>query len=562
MQASVALNLAADIIEDHFGRAVRIVADVLLIRGQLSIQEIVRFTKEECNAIQQQPLKFQHIRNSLLLLLQHGLLVARPHPTASQSGDEVQQMKQVYGIPIEEVFARIRFSKYIEHICDQFGDIPAEMLCTVLKYGTASAEFIVEECRKALAGVTDAQLHGEFQRLINENVVRVIEPFQGVPTDPADSSRQNRPSQGATAPIRDADSDSQSEGEQPGGQKATVQTPSKLDRPAVPSKPVRPANLPVYVYRYNRRVLDLSLVKGLICRLVEERINQHAGQVVATLLSAVRPTSQLGGTGVDVDWLKFPQIAQRMKELGFCAQGRDPEREKEKLRKVLTLLAAHKDALLRQRTVTSAGSASAGGSGRPTKSRRGSAQSAAVGDEAEPEEETNEWCIEWPRAKKILINATTTQLIRDQFGTAGLRIFNLLSEGNPPQRLEDSHIFNICMIPPTEGREILHAMITRGILTWQEISRGANSPLVASYWLHYVDRRRLEASLTWNVLQAILNLRVRFRVEMERGQLLESRQDSLTKKELQALNAGRRVEDILERSFLVLDAALMIFRQQ
>eukprot|EP00913_Durusdinium_trenchii_P018203 g17101.t1 len=62
-----------------------------------------------------------------------------------------------------------------------------------------------------------------------------------------------------------------------------------------------------------------------------------------------------------------------------------------------------------------------------------------------------------------------SQLIRDRFGQVGLRIFNLLQEGDPPQKLEENHIFNICMIPLQEGREILQSMVKHSVLNLQQV---------------------------------------------------------------------------------------------
>jgi len=316
------------------------------------------------------------------------------------------------------------------------------------------------------------------------------------------------------------------------------------------------------VFRFNRPVLDLCVAKSLICRLVEERVSSHAAQVVATLLTGVQPRHG-GGRGVDVAYMGHSQINKLMYELGFHQAGRDPEREKQKLRRVLDLLAAHKDGLVKRRNLqpsvaAPAAAGSEGGGGRS--SRRGAAAQAPA-PVAQHNEAISEWCMDWQRARKLLIDAATSQLIRDQFGVVGLRMFNLLNESNPPQRLEEWQIFSTCMVPPTDGREVLNAMVRRSVVNWQEVPRSSSLPLVTSYWLYYVDRRRLESALVWNVLQAILNLRVRFRQEMAKGAALESRANSLTKRERHMLFAGRRVEDILERSYLVLDAGLLVFRE-
>mmetsp|Transcript_24272 Transcript_24272/g.61859 ORF Transcript_24272/g.61859 Transcript_24272/m.61859 type:complete len:600 (+) Transcript_24272:108-1907(+) len=597
MQADIALRLAGDILDDHFGSAVRLVGSSLLARGPLSIQDLLRFTAEECTSTQQEPLRFHHVRNALLTLVQHGLVIAKPHPVASQSGDSIQSLKQVYTMDVEDVLNRLRFPKFLEYCFYQYGDLGYELMCVMLNNGSCTVDHAVREVMLGLRDVTDEELRGEFKRLVDERLLRAVEPAQiRLPAEAPASSSSSLPlplagaavaegvavqAQGDPVPIANGDL-----GEVSGGASSS----SAAKRPRVAGADGKmavvgtaaPAPAVTVVYRYNRAVLDLAVFKGLICRLIEERIDSHAAQVITALLTAVRPKER--GSGVDADFLRFPQIEKRMLDLGFKNAGRDPKREQAQLLERLSLLAAHKDGLLKRRSVTGpapvsfapapiadldADIAPASAAAGPGKRRRGPVGAAAAvpvvsggarhgGDQ--PPVVMLEWCIDWGTVKKLLTNATTSQIIRDQFGTEGLRMFNLLRESSPPQKLEDKQIFEVCFVQPLEGREILNEMVRRSIVNWQEVPRGGGAPLTASFWLYYVDLRRLNASLLWNVLQAMLNLRVRFRLEVDKGRLLESRQGSLTKKEIHALKEGRRKEDIIERSFLVLDAALLIYR--
>jgi len=355
-----------------------------------------------------------------------------------------------------------------------------------------------------------------------------------------------------------------------------------------------PADQSESVYCYDRHMLNLSICKNLLVRVVSERVTPYAGQVLAVLLSSVRPRSASKDQDdpraevdqkVDVGYMQFQQIESKMKELGFTQPGRDPVREREKLRKALDLLSAHTDGLLRKRSTRSEGYEVMIPEG-PLKGRwfrctitaNGKKQGTKDVQVAEPEivaEFTNvppqvmrrtrdsemvEWGVEWVGARRLINNVAISQLLRDQFGTVGLRIFNLLNERSPPQKMEEKDICSTCMVPPSEGREVLNEMVRRFIIYWQEVPKSANTPLSASLWLYYVDRRRVKLALLQNAVQALLNLRIRFRVESAKVVPLEARQDSLTAKERADLKAGRRVEDVLERSFLVLDTAILIFR--
>merc|ERR1711953_637583 len=116
------------------------------------------------------------------------------------------------------------------------------------------------------------------------------------------------------------------------------------------------------------------------------------------------------------------------------------------------------------------------------------------------------------------------------------------------------------MIPDWKGREILHKMALHQFINWQEVPRTSTLPLNSSHWLYYVDPNRVEQAILQSVMQAVLNLRVRFRVESAKIAPLVSRGNHLTAQERSLLHEGFRTEDILERSFLVLNTALVVLR--
>merc|ERR1712146_617249 len=81
-----------------------------------------------------------------------------------------------------------------------------------------------------------------------------------------------------------------------------------------------------------------------------------------------------------------------------------------------------------------------------------------------------------------------------------------------------------------------------------------------SDWLYYVDRLPVEITILRDVLQAVLNLRVRYRAEVKAGARLDSLPvTNLTADERSKREQRYRRQDILERSYLVLDSVLLIF---
>mmetsp|Transcript_104689 Transcript_104689/g.207993 ORF Transcript_104689/g.207993 Transcript_104689/m.207993 type:complete len:566 (+) Transcript_104689:113-1810(+) len=563
MDSVRAIHLAANVLRDHFGDVVERVGLVMLERGPLSVQDVLRFggipSCAGTDSMLIEPLTFQQVRNALLTLVQHGVVRTKPRVEVANS-DSVRSMLQVYTIDIEEVFARMRFPHFLEYVRATYGDVAQELLFTALKYGRVTANIIKTEAREALGNVSVEEVEEELKRLLDDRVLHVVAPFgsavggpvavtacsTGPVTSAVPSSHARLPQSGGSAPSSAAAEPAQS------GKRKLADDDQQL---AAWDPGDAPRRIRESVYRYDMGTLNLCMCKSLICRVVEERVNGHAAQVLTSILTAVQPgESSAENRGVSVQYMSFEAVEQKMRDLGHHQPGRDPEREREKLRKVLDLLSAHKDSLVSRRHV-------AGPTSNFKAAEKGSSGSTADAVRRVVDGGPQcEWAVDWHGARRLLLSSTTSQLIRDQFGPFGLRIFNLLNERNPPQKLEEKDIFNICMVPPEEGRAVLNAMVQSCVVSWQEVPRSANTPLSASYWLYYVDRRRVELTMLQSVLQAALNLRLRFAAESAVVEPLESRRDSLSARERAALNEGRRIEDTLERSFLILDAAVLVFR--
>merc|ERR1712054_445823 len=106
----------------------------------------------------------------------------------------------------------------------------------------------------------------------------------------------------------------------------------------------------------------------------------------------------------------------------------------------------------------------------------------------------------------------------------------MLNEQPVPQKIEETQIFQECMVPVPAGRELLHQMTRRHIIQWQEVakSQASRGPDFNSFWLYYVDRQHVHMAILHDVFQAILNLRIRFRTEVQKTVHLEGRPKSLS----------------------------------
>jgi len=475
------------------------------------LQNIIRFVNEGLE-IGDEPLRFSHVRNAMLTLVQHGLVVAKRNPTMAEA-DASRAVPQLYTMDLDEVLSRLRFSHYLEHTLWSHGEVAWHLVSVVLKYGRVARTFMISEVRRVLRDREAEEISTELRRLLEFGLLRPVAPYISISETPASPS----------APAAAVDKNMQDD--QPlrqGGQKRKLE------------------GQPDTMYTFNRNEFNLCLSKTLMCRIIEERTNTYAATVLAALLTSAAPAPS--GNRVEVDFMKLFEVEQTMQDLGYQnTQGQDTIRERERLRNVLDLLSGGRDGreegLLRRRVESS---------------------TTVGGAKEEPA-----WAVDWSHARKVLMDAVTSHLIRDQFGGEGLRIYNLLNERATPQKVEEGQIFSTCMLPPDKGREVLNSMTRRHIVKWQEVSKtpgGRDVSLFSSFWLYYVERKSVEMALMHDTYQAILNLRIRFRAEHKKTVPLEGRPMSLTRDERIKFAHGCRSQDILERSFLVLDSVVLVFR--
>lgn len=530
MPHSMAVSLAADILEDHFGPVAGRVGTLLMERGALPLQEIMRVLNAPPGGPNSfrtaEPIKFPVVRNALLAMVQHCVVVATPlHKAAAGDPAGSASAPHRYMVETEQVHARLRFPQYLEQVraSRDHGEQGYRLLLCVLKHGRATVGVAIADAAQALN--RRGQLTPEeLSQLHKDLEVRIRKLYD-----------------------------------------------AGFLRPVVPLT-TRSGDSRDTVYCLNRQGLNLLLLKNNLLRMVEERADSEAGklpaaQVLGAMLESVKLADASSDDGRCVSGeMSFTEIEAMMHQLEYSQAGRNPEREREQLRKTLDdltkcsqwglrgLADSDTTGLIRKKMMT-------GGTGVQKKARLD-----------KPVEQRFAWYVNWASdstegtagsAKKLMRDAVVGQFISNEFGPKGLRVFNLLSDRE--QKLDEKDIHGICMMPETECREILNAMLARGIVSWQEVPKGAlqfkEPKYNESVYLYYIDRVRMQPAMLRNLYQGLLSLRIRFRTEIARNTKLESASESALKvEERQALVRGRMTEDVLERSFLVLDTALLIFR--
>eukprot|EP00928_Gymnodinium_smaydae_P081115 TRINITY_DN64690_c0_g1_i1.p1 TRINITY_DN64690_c0_g1~~TRINITY_DN64690_c0_g1_i1.p1 ORF type:complete len:581 (-),score=137.45 TRINITY_DN64690_c0_g1_i1:72-1769(-) len=562
MESDAAIALAVDILSDHFGPCAARVGRVLLERGSLTLQEILRFVNEGHKSsaslalaavLDVNEVPFQAVRNTLLVLLRHGVVRAEARGDAKLG--EARNVLMSYAVDVAEVIARLRFPHILEHVHLTHGELARELLFAVLQHGRVTRAHAIAEASGRCPDSMADEIWKAFQELVSEGYLNTVEAYSQVgssstaPPASVDDGKRGREDVPGAAPQ----ASKRQRGEDGGALVAVAAEPSRSG----PAKGTTPESV---VYTFNAATFNLRLCKNLIGRFAEDKSNPYITRVLLALLTSVNPARS---GGIASEYMRFSAVEQRLRDMGGVQVGRDPQREQLKLRKALDHL-ANEGFLVRCRNVNvtsaaPAGAALPGADGDPddpVAPARG--RGAGTGFEVVPE-----YCIAWDEARDLLVGLARSQLIREQFGMTGLRMFNFLAEREPPQKLEEERIFEVCMVPMVEGRQVLNAMVRAGFVRWQEIPKSANAPLMASYWLYYVDKKSVEHAIIQRTLWSILGLRVRFRAEGAQLAALESRASlggqQLTPQDRTKLNAGRKREDALERSFLVLDGILQIF---
>jgi len=517
METRGAVQLAEDILTDHFGDVVGRVGVVLLERGPLAMSELIRFTSESKN-FTDEPLKFPQLRNALLVMLQHCILSTRPHPQAQTVG--LPLVPQIYTIHISQILCRCRFPRYLEVITwthgkpGQVTQVAPQMLLTVLSHGRMQQSMAIATTKRKDDEITTKEAGDALKALVKDRLVVTVSPYVTADEEPSPSEGQNGTDK-----------------------KEELTSPDVKRQKISSSEAASPLQVAIAdpVLCLNRRALNLLLHKKLLERIVEHRAGQRAAQAMSILL--MRVALPENGAPIKGEYFRWEEICEYWQKL-FHDPGRNPERELDGLKQVLETLKKETKGAVRKRSVQLQGS----------------------------RENVEEWTVEWPKARDLLHSVVRSQVLRDRFGEMGLRILNLLNEKDTPQKLEENEIFHVCMIPQTEGREMLNAMVKSHLINLQEVSRGAAGGtshsatgvnMGMSYWLYYIDRAQVEGTLLQMALKAMLNLRIRFRVERMKSLALESRQSSLSQEEQNLLRHLQIREDALERSFLLLDAVLL-----
>ncbi|KAJ6876298.1 hypothetical protein NC652_035614 [Populus alba x Populus x berolinensis] len=178
MVSQYGIKYAVHIITNHFGPLVAKVCDCLLKKGPLPLREIVRYTE----------LSETLVRNCLLVLIQHNCL--QPFLLEEEGGfGEVNKVSSLYMVLFDNVLHRVRFSKFMAIVSQEFDKLCVDLIETLLQHGRLSSEQIFDGFRDTTEGSSSGGMEALQENMHNLVMARYVErcpitePFLALPSE-------------------------------------------------------------------------------------------------------------------------------------------------------------------------------------------------------------------------------------------------------------------------------------------------------------------------------------------------------------------------------------------
>ena len=172
---------------------------------------------------------------------------------------------------------------------------------------------------------------------------------------------------------------------------------------------------------------------------------------------------------------------------------------------------------------------------------------------------------------RVDIRAVCLAIESDLVGTAvaircgspeARRVYNLL---NKRTAMDCGQVSEQCLVGREETQKILHLLTTEGLVQMQEggASRAAGRSQAVSgnnNWLYVVDQPKAREAVGRLMARAAVNLRLRFRAEVQRETRLSERAQALTDQERKYLKSVSDAQDALEAQSLKVSHGFVTLR--
>jgi hypothetical protein len=522
-------GLIADILNEHFGESVELVGIALFRNGPMTFPELVRicnmnflsFPRENLNFFNEysnatfsmDSVSFRSLRDALLVMIHHELVSA------------THSVPCTYSLNSMEVFNRLLFPIFLEQFQGPERDVIEELL---------------KKSKVPRAVLTEA---------ISGEAVESLQARRAIVS--VDSMTISSPTKSSTSPRKE-------------------------DR---------------LVMRFNSTELQLGVLKHRIAEYVDSKYGSNLCQIVNELMETVtaRPDTADSAKTSSIDFkskvsigdLSVSDISKRLR-----LSNNDLISALIKLQQSGIVSKKQSSSLVAAEPVkASGGRKRKSPSAAPTRAKNLRQMQAMM--ESEPDEGKIDdfsdmigenshsfsgipsYSIRFFEILEEIEAEITFEIIKAKYGSDGSRVFELLSRSG--QKYEASHIADVCAISREDALKYVHSFARDGLGHIQEVPKVTTSSATAaggvsammravasSFWLYSTEDDRVRRALVSMISNSIVNLRRRFRFEVNRQCRIEDRASLLTKAEQQYLETVHAAQDILEASSIQLVSSLLI----
>ncbi|KAL9550250.1 hypothetical protein MBANPS3_004816 [Mucor bainieri] len=562
-------RLCREIIKEEFGIYSALIANLLLLKGRLTLSDLARFSR----------FKAKHVRECLVVLIQHGV-VYFSEPTA----DAVKaDGPTFYEIDPEKILMRLRMGRIMRISEEHYGK-PGSAICKLLfLYGRvrlsqvlqwakindekqkdesaytraftlmAQEQFITAVLPQHSRSVTDRYMEAEAKELEKYTIITSGEAKQikAIAKANADAVFLQEEHVGMKRRASDILQSEAKRRAQEAGDYTFETEQEKLETQGrKKSKPLLFDVDPQVFFALNYERYNIYFRNHMVVELATDRINRTAGIVIKTFfrhgkekLKDIKDDYSPAATPTHIANMLDADVFQRGDLLldltpGSSSSSRSSSKQKELpdvsqvVNGYFQLLLADHAGFLKRRDELGA----------------------------------HQYAVDFKRVRHVMKRHLFEGLLKERFGVASCRIVRILVEKG---KLEESQIQKLAMLPPKDVRFKLGVLLTHGIVDIQEVPRSADRATSRSFHLWFVSLDKCFDALIADIYRTLTNLQQRKNEELvRRSRLLEklSRIDVLANMEL--LNEIDKAEvgkmdTIVSRIEIAkdrLDAMLMMLR--
>jgi hypothetical protein len=518
-------GLIADILNEHFGECVELVGIALFRDGSMTFPELVRvcasnflslprdtlnpFTEYSKATFANDQVPFKIVRDALLVLYHHGMVTATANPNQGTS----------YAINAMEVVNRLLFPMFL----DMFPESERAVVQTLMNKSMVPKDALASAHGKAVV-----------EELMHRRIIVTVDSLVTTETSPS----------------------------------KTVASTSKAAK---------------LVVRLNFPELQLSVLKKFILEYIEGKYEDHNfSLIVQELMKTVCSADGTAHASTLRGRVSIGDLS--VTDLSSCLAINSHEL-------ISSLIRLQQAGVVTKQQFTAVRDEP---SQTPTKGRkRGRAKNTkqllAIANESDQEDDfadllgkgasnikhdsvsqgTPSYVMKFFETLEEMESDLFFQLVKAKYGTDAARVYELLAASG--QKYEASHIADICAISREDSLKHLYCFVRDGICQMQEIPKVVTSASAAgagisammravasSYWLYSIQTDKVRRCLLSLTSNTIVNLRRRFRCEVNRQCRIEDRASLLTKAEHQYLETVHAAQDILEANSIQLVPSLLV----